>query len=102
MLEASALDPRFKSLPYITDDQRNEVFNRLVDRVHNINATKVIHCYFILKKKFLESLGSATIIWSPSNSPEEEEPPVQKTTTNKTNKYSFNSFKTSLSNYLQK
>ena len=62
MLEASALDPRFKSLPYITDDQRNEVFNRLVDRVHNINATKVIHCYFILKKKFLESLGSATII----------------------------------------
>ena len=62
MLEASALDPRFKSLPYITDDQCNEVFNRLVDRVHNINATKVIHCYLILKKKIFESLGSATII----------------------------------------
>ena len=39
MLEASALDPRFKSLPYMTDDQSNEVSNRLVDRVHNINAT---------------------------------------------------------------
>ena len=47
MLEASALDHRFKSLPYSTDDQRNEVFNRLVDRVHNINATKVIHCYLL-------------------------------------------------------
>ena len=52
ILEASALDPRFKSLPYITDGQRNEVSNRLVDRVHNIKATKVIY-FYLLKKDFI-------------------------------------------------
>lgn len=41
MLEASALDPRFKSLPYLNDNGREAVSSRLVERIQAVNSTQV-------------------------------------------------------------
>lgn len=37
--ESSCLDPRFKAIPYITEDDREEVFNSLVKKVQQLQST---------------------------------------------------------------
>ena len=42
MLEASALDPRFKRLTFHSEEEREPVCSRLVTRTQAINTTEVI------------------------------------------------------------
>jgi len=37
---ASSLDPRFKSLPFLTDDEREEVFTQLTDNTKTLATEK--------------------------------------------------------------
>ena len=51
LLQASALDPRFKSLPYLEDSKRLDVFNKLALQAIDVPNSQQIHvCAFISKK----------------------------------------------------
>lgn len=49
LLESAALDPRFKALPHVAEDQREAVFERLKERALQLEQNQVFYNYTILQ-----------------------------------------------------